>query len=226
MSLYFILLLVSGGVPLLLSFDKRLQFFKQWKYLFPSILIIAFIYLLFDINLTNSGAWGFNSRYLSGIEFFKLPLEEYCFFFVIPYASIFLHETITEYFPKLKLNKKSSTLILIAFIILSLSIALLNIHKSYTFYIFLKTSVALTLALILKSEVIRSYFITFLIILIPFMLVNGILTGSFIENEVVWYNDNENLGSRIFTIPIEDFAYAFSMILLNLLMIEQLKKLY
>jgi len=55
--------------------------------------------------------------------------------------------------------------------------------------------------------------------------VNGILTGSFIEGEVVWYNNTENLGLRIFTIPIEDFAYAFSMILYNLLLIEQLKKI-
>jgi lycopene cyclase domain-containing protein len=58
------------------------------------------------------------------------------------------------------------------------------------------------------------------------MIVNGILTGSFIENEVVWYNNNENLGLRFFTIPVEDFAYAFSMLLFNLLIIEKLKNLY
>jgi lycopene cyclase domain-containing protein len=42
------------------------------------------------------------------------------------------------------------------------------------------------------------------------------LTGSGIEGEVVWYNNQENLGARIFTIPIEDSAYAFSMLLFNL----------
>jgi lycopene cyclase domain-containing protein len=40
----------------------------------------------------------------------------------------------------------------------------------------------------------------------------------------VWYNNNENLGLRVFTIPVEDFAYAFSMILYNFLLIEQLIK--
>ena len=49
--------------------------------------------------------------------------------------------------------------------------------------------------------------------LVPFAIVNGVLTGSFIPGEVVWYNDSQNLGIRIATIPIEDFAYAFSMIL-------------
>jgi len=49
------------------------------------------------------------------------------------------------------------------------------------------------------------------------------LTGSFIEEEIVWYNNSENLGIRFFTIPIEDFGYAFSLILLNLMLIGQLK---
>ena len=52
--------------------------------------------------------------------------------------------------------------------------------------------------------------------LIPFFIVNGILTGTGIEGNIVWYNDAENLGIRLGTIPVEDSAYAFSMILLNL----------
>jgi lycopene cyclase domain-containing protein len=59
--------------------------------------------------------------------------------------------------------------------------------------------------------------------LIPFFIVNGILTGSFIENEVVWYNDFENLGIRLFTIPIEDTVYAFTLILLNLFVMSCLE---
>ena len=70
------------------------------------------------------------------------------------------------------------------------------------------------------------YYITFLLILIPFFIVNALLTGSFIESEVVWYNDNENLGIRVFTIPIEDFGYAFSLMLFNLLLIRRFEKIY
>ena len=56
--------------------------------------------------------------------------------------------------------------------------------------------------------------------LIPFFIVNGILTGTGIENEVVWYNNSENLNFRLGTIPIEDSIYAFSMILMNLVLVE------
>jgi lycopene cyclase domain-containing protein len=60
--------------------------------------------------------------------------------------------------------------------------------------------------------------------LIPFFIVNGILTGSFIEVPIVSYDNLENLGIRLFTIPIEDIGYAFSMLFGNLMIFETLKK--
>ena len=46
--------------------------------------------------------------------------------------------------------------------------------------------------------------------------MNGLLTGSFIVDEIVWYNNNHNLGLRIGTIPFEDIFYGFSMLFLPL----------
>ena len=61
-------------------------------------------------------------------------------------------------------------------------------------------------------------------ILIPFLIVNGILTGSFIKDEVVWYDDLENLGLRIFTIPIEDAFYGMLLLILSISIYEYLRK--
>ena len=74
------------------------------------------------------------------------------------------------------------------------------------------------------SKVLRNFYPAFLVILIPFFLVNGILTGSFIEEEVVWYNNAENLGFRIFTIPVEDIFYALGLILLTVFLTELFTK--
>jgi len=223
MSLYFTLLLLSVAVPFLLSFDKRLQFYKKWKYVLPAIFLVAAVYIAFDIYFTKLGVWGFNPRYLSGIFLFHLPLEEWLFFIIIAYASLFLHFSIVEYFPQAKVSGKWTKIITILLFVLSISLVFVYYDRMYTAYISLTMVVALVLAYFDKSQTIASFYITFLVILIPFLIVNGILTGSFIEEEVVWYNNSENLGIRFFTIPIEDFGYGFSMILFNLLAINGLK---
>jgi lycopene cyclase domain-containing protein len=224
MSLYFILLLSSFSVPILLSFDKRLQFYKKWGVVLPAILIVGIVYIVFDIILTKNGVWGFNAKYLTGIYIFNLPLEECLFFLVIPYASLFLHYSIAEYFPNKKLGLKTNKALILVIIGFSIVMLLLNLEKQYTSYILSKLVVALLLIFFFKPEITQSFFVSFLVILVPFVIVNGILTGSFIQEEVVWYNNLENLGVRFFTIPVEDFAYALSMLLYNLLFIEFFKK--
>lgn len=225
MSLYFILLTASVGVPLLLSFDKRLRFYTRWKYVLPSVAAVALIYIVFDILLTGNGVWGFNARYLSGKFIYNLPVEECLFFVAIPYASLFLHYSVLEYFPNLKLRDELVKVITFSLISGSLAILVFNFQNQYTLYILSKFIIVLLLSFFDKNKTINTFYITFLVILVPFVIVNGILTGSFIEEEVIWYNNSENLGIRFFTIPVEDFAYAFSMILFNLLLIGQLEKI-
>ena len=52
--------------------------------------------------------------------------------------------------------------------------------------------------------------------LIPFIIINGFLTGSYTSEPVVWYNDVHNLGIRFLNIPIEDFIYSFLMLSMTL----------
>jgi lycopene cyclase domain-containing protein len=67
------------------------------------------------------------------------------------------------------------------------------------------------------------FFTIYPVLLIPFFVVNGILTGSVIEQPVVWYNNQENLGIRLFTIPVEDIFYGLELMVLTILFYENFK---
>jgi lycopene cyclase domain-containing protein len=182
------------------------------------------VFLPWDIIFTNYGFWGFNDAYFLGTKFFKLPIEEWLFFICIPYACVFTHYALLHYFPNNSINlrivKFASYLIIITFAIT----ACLNYDKWYTLVNFSYATVLIFVVLKTNPKLLQTYFLTFLVMLIPFCIINGILTGSLIENEVVWYNNQENLGIRLFTIPIEDTVYAFSLILTNLYLITRFKK--
>lgn len=223
--LYLLILILSASLPILLSFDKKVHFYRNWKALFPSMIITGSIYLAADIIFAKQGIWGFNPSYHSGILILGLPFEEWLFFIVIPYASVFIHYVVVYYFPKLVAGNKFIRIFSAILILFLLSVVVLNNDKAYTVFNFSLFIIVLVMALFDQSGLLNRYIFSFLFILIPFLIVNGILTGTSIPGEVVWYSDRAILGIRILTIPIEDVGYAFSLILMNLLIINKLQKL-
>ncbi|RCK77636.1 MAG: Lycopene cyclase [Ignavibacteriae bacterium] len=181
MFLYASLLCISILVPLVLSCDKKLKFYQNWKYLFPALFLVGFFFIIFDIYFTQMGIWGFNSRYTLNIKIFGLPIEEFLFFIIIPYASIFLHESIVLYFPRVRLKNIVSSYLTKSLILLSSFIIILNSDKIYTIYAFSILIITLLLSSFDKFSIVQNFYLTFLIILVPFIAINGILTGSFIE---------------------------------------------
>lgn len=226
MSLYLTLLLSSLAFPLVLSFDKKVAFFRYWKTLFPSLLITGIIFISADIIFTRNGVWGFNPRYHSGLIPAGIPVEEWLFFIIIPYVSIFTHYVIIIYFPNACLSDKNTRVITWALIALLSLLVLIFISRTYTAFYSGFMAVLLVISLARKSRILNRFYITYLVILIPFFIVNGILTGTFIEDEVVWYNGSEITGLRILTVPFEDIMYGFSLIFLNLMLMEKFKILF
>ena len=222
-GLYLYLLLGSLLVPLLYSIFV-LDIMKYWKQFSLSAIIIAILFLIWDYFFTKAGIWGFNDNYCLGINIFKMPIEEWLFFLIIPFCSLFIHYAFLYLFPSLKLKTTTTFYITIALIIISIALVLMNFSKSYTVVNFTVLTFFLLLGLIYYKILLQKFYITFLIILIPFLIINGILTGSLTVSPVVWYNDLENLGFRIHTIPIEDVGYCFSLLFGNLVIFEILKK--
>ena len=189
--------------PLFLSFDKKVAFYKDWKFFILAMLPTSLAYIIWDIIATHTLVWKFNPQYLLGINIINLPIEEYMFFIVVPYACLFIYACLKAYWPKWhshNLNNVTS----FGIILLSVICIINNPSHAYTSSTFGLLSVTYCILLFTKyNHHLTHLIISWAIALLPMAFVNGILTG----NPVLIYDNTENLGIRIGTIPFEDFFY-------------------
>ncbi len=221
MPVYLYLIIFTIFFPLVLSFDRRVNFVQYWRYLFPATLVSAVYFLIWDYFFTSWGVWGFNTDYLLGPHLANLPLEEVLFFFVVPYACLFIYECIRHYAPKDYLI--SAAPYISGLLVVGLPVvAFFYWGHLYTTVTFVAAAVFVLLAqFILRVGWMGWFYLSYLVCLIPFLLVNGVLTAL----PVVWYNDAHNLGIRIYTIPLDDTVYCLLLLIMNVLIFEWLKKL-
>lgn len=206
--------------PLALSFDKRVAFFSKIKAFLPGILATGVLFIVWDVLFTEMGIWGFNEEYLVGISALGLPLEEWLFFLVVPYACIFIYEVMGYYFPSRPDQPWARTLAIVMAIALMV-IGLFTLDQWYTSLTFIGTSVLLFFTVfVLKASYLARFWKGYAVSLIPFLLVNGVLTAL----PVVWYNDAENFGIRIYTIPVEDTIYLIWLLLMAINIFEYLRR--
>jgi lycopene cyclase domain-containing protein len=164
--------------------------------------------------------WGFNEEYLSGLYVGTLPIEEVLFFICIPYACVFTYEAFNILIKRDYLQNLQKA-ISIVLILISLLVGLSNDSKWYTCTTFLGLAAYLfLLQFVWKVSYLGRFYFSWCILLVPFFIVNGVLTGSWIESPVVWYNDAENLGIRIGTIPLEDLFYGMFLIMMSVSLFE------
>ena len=202
-----------------------MRFIKHWKAVFLSLILVSIVFLIWDAIFTANGVWGFNADYHLNILLFGMPIDEWMFFICIPYASIFIHYSLEYFKPNLLISEKITKFITLFFMVIITPVIFMNTDKAYTFVNYIFLFFVLLMGFFFGIKQLQRFYISFLIILIPFFIVNGVLTGTGIDEPVVWYNNAENLGIRLSTIPIEDVGYAFTMIFGNVLLIEKFKKI-
>ena len=222
--LYLILDLLVFIVPFIASFHKKAPFIKKWKYLGIAIIITSIFFILWDEIFTREKVWGFNEDYLVGIFFGSLPIEEILFFICIPYASVFTYFVLNHMIEKDHLFPHQE-LISSVLIILLLIAGIYNLDKWYTGVTFITLALFLSYQMLkIRPRYMGRFYFAFAVLLVPFLIVNSILTGLFTDDSVVWYNNSHTLGMRIGTIPLEDFFYAFLLIVTNIAIIEWLEE--
>lgn len=205
--------------PVLLSFDKRVAFHKSWKYIWPGMALTGLVFLFWDVLFTVKGVWSFNPDYIIGIKFFDLPLEEILFFLTVPFSCIFIYACL-NYYVKWSLSQNVSKAISLLIIALCVAMLVVYYNRLYTAVNFgFLMFVLILLQYVFKSTWLNRFYRAYVVSLLPFYIVNGILTAV----PIVMYNNAENIGKRVGTIPIEDHFYSMALLLMNIGFFEYFK---
>lgn len=216
---YLIFNIIVAAGPLGLSFDRKVHYFRYWKYAIAASLLSAIPFIAWDVA-ANEVFWWFNPQYTLPPRVLGLPLEEWMFFLTVPFACIFVWEVLNAYWSSKNIEAKTTYIILISGLFLAGLLSFAN-NLYYT------TTASLVLAAILffdhKSSVRmmeKSHTYILLSIVTMLMLIfNGYLTS----RPVVLYDPAYQLDFRIFTIPLEDFLFGYGHILLSVVAYELLK---
>jgi lycopene cyclase domain-containing protein len=216
------LLVITAGVlvPFLFSFHPRLRFWNNIRSFIYANLITSSFFILWDVYFTSLKVWGFNDRYVIGTFFKGLPLEEILFFIFIPYACLFSYHCFGIWkgkeFRGFNTHRISILLTFALFIL-----AGFYLDRAYTAVTFiLLADFLIFLQFISRPSWLAQFYFTYLIMLIPFFIINGILTGTGLAEPIVWYNSREIINLRILTIPVEDIFYGMLLTGLNIFFYE------
>jgi len=225
MYTYILVLLLSLSVPVIRSFEKtHIHFAGKFRFLLPAMLITSAVFVAWDVMFTKWGVWGFNDDFVMGLYIFGLPLEEWLFFLVIPYVCLFSYEVL-NYFVKRDFFKPAAIWLSIGMITLMCWLVIQHNNLIYPLWIgIFNIALIAFVGLAWRPVWLGRFYFMFFVILVPFLLVNGILTGSFFDRVIVWYNPETILNFRILTIPIEDLFYAFGMLLMTTALYEVFRK--
>lgn len=206
------------------SFDKRIQFHKQFAAVFLAIVVAAIPFITWDAIFTDMGVWWFHDDYTLGFRIAGMPFEEWLFFFCIPFSCLFTYFCLDKFFD-LSWTNGFTTMIVFVTTIVCIVAALLYHDRWYTMVTATSTTVViLYLYFIAKVDWIGKASLVFLILMLGMFPVNGILTGTGLATPVVNYNPEEMLNIRLLTIPIEDFVYGYTQFILVIYLFKLFQK--
>jgi lycopene cyclase domain-containing protein len=218
-SEYFIFNIIILAGPIIFGSIKKFYFFNRWPKALVSAFIVGIPFIIWDSLVTNKH-WMFNTDYTLNLRLAHLPLEEWLFFLTVPSACIFTWEMI--------LTRSNGSQISFgkiirygAFGMPVVGFWLFAIGKEYTGLVFISISVAIFLDYYLKTDLVfqkRFYLYLFFIFLFT-LIFNGYLTW----RPIVLYGESYQIGFRIFTIPVEDFGYGLSLLLMCTVIYERIK---
>jgi lycopene cyclase domain-containing protein len=181
--------------------------------------ITGLVFLFWDVLFTIKGVWSFNNAYITGIKFFELPLEEILFFLTVPFSCIFIYACL-NYYVSWSISHNVSKWISNFLLLLGALLIIAYPNRLYTVVTFSLLLILIVLfQYVFKSAWLKRFYMAYIVSLLPFYIVNGILTAI----PIVLYNNAENMAKRVGTIPVEDHFYSMALLVMNVGFFEYFK---
>jgi len=215
--LLFNIIVITG--PLIFGSLQRFYFLDRWREALVSAVIVGIPFIIWD-SLVTDKHWMFNPEYTMNIRFAHLPIGELLFFLTVPSACLFTWEMI--------LKRSEGSRVIFgkilrygAFVMPVIGLWLFVIGKQYTGLVFTSVALAIFLDYYLKTDLVfqRRFYLYISLIIIFTLVFNGYLTW----RPVVLYGETYQVGFRVFTIPIEDFGYGLSLLIMCTVLYERFK---
>ncbi len=218
--LYFLTHIVCFLPVFALSFDRRVHYFKEWRFLWKGLLATAAFFIVWDFFKTNLQVWGFNPSYYLGITIAGLPLEECFFFLTFPFCSIFIYECLNFYVKK-DFLAPFATIFTYCIIFVCIILSIFYWEKAYTSTTCMAVGAGfLYHHLFIKVAYRGRMYLAMLVVLLAHFIADSVFTGAFTREALVIYNPDEYMRVFIGSIPIEDFIYGFLLMLMNVSFLE------
>ena len=216
---YLLFNLIVFAVPLALSFERRIHFVDKWRHAFPAIILAAIPYWIWE-TLATGRHWRFHEEHTLGFRIGALPVEECLSFITVPFAALFVWEVLNHY-----IKPRRSEGLQYFGLVLCLSpvrgLLFFFSGREYTGLVFIALGTAAILDLILHTRLFTQRNVLFYGAFLAILTLAG--SGYLTARPIVLYSEPYLLGVRIGSIPLEDFGYILSLILLVTVLYEKLK---
>ncbi|MYK94748.1 lycopene cyclase domain-containing protein, partial [Candidatus Poribacteria bacterium] len=194
---------------------------SQWRLKLLANGIVMIPYVIWDALVTDSH-WWFNKAYTLDFRLLGLPIEEWLFFITVPFGCLLVWETLPDTKRVGKPNPYVNFLLrTILYTALPIGLWIFSTGRQYTGLVLCCFGIVGGVDRVLRTDLLlqpKTYI--YLAIVSGLILVfNGYLTA----RPVVLYGEAYQSGYRIFTIPVEDFGYGFTLMLFNAVCYEKLR---
>ncbi len=214
--LLFNAIVIAG--PVVSHFSQQIRNLSDLRLKLLTNGIVLIPYIIWDVLVTGIH-WHFNDAYICSFRLLGLPIEECFFFITVPFGCLLVWETL----PNTGLIKMKFLRYLrpVLYSTLPIGIWVFSTGMQYTGLVLCSIGIVGLVDTILGIDLLLRLK-TYLYLAIIFGLIvvfNGYLTA----RPVVLYGETYQVGFRIWTIPVEDFGYGFTLMLFNAILYEKLK---